>query len=133
MDLQTLVSLFAMANIEIISIKRLRNKYHPDTHAYRDAIKSSPWWLVEIDIGVIEIGWRSSVIHIDWLHTGKKFDRHAVTTEDVTKSDTMIHAWGYAKAIEYLRRIQQLHYPVTKERCTELDFILGRHVEGVSR
>lgn len=49
--------------------------------------------------GLIQIGWRKRVISIDWSDTGI---RRVVTEDDVTKDDTMVHAYSYAKALAYL-------------------------------
>lgn len=63
-------------------------------------IKSiSPWWLVETKYGTIKIGWRKRVIEIDWSATDL---RKIIHNQDITKTETMIHAYGYAVAITYL-------------------------------
>lgn len=128
MELSILVQLFQMAGIKIIKLERIRNRYWPDCAEYRQLIENTPWWLVEIDVGVIEIGWRKRVIVIDWSRTGKKLAHDALSTEDVTKSSTAIHAYGYSDAMELLRKIQQLHYPVTEERAEYCDQVFGRHI-----
>jgi hypothetical protein len=62
--------------------------YHPD-----------PWWLVRTPAGLVQIGWRKRVINIDWSDTDV---RTVVTSDDVTKTETYVHAWSEAKALEYL-------------------------------
>jgi hypothetical protein len=57
------------------------------------------WFQAHTKIGIILIGWRKSVINIDWSATKV---RRVISTDDVTKSEIMIHAWGYDKAREYL-------------------------------
>lgn len=59
-----------------------------------------PAWLVKTRYGLMEIGWRKRVIQIDWRDTNL---RRVVTADDVTKTDTCVHAWSVEKAVEYLR------------------------------
>ncbi len=70
---------------------RLVNQYDPE--------REDPWWLVKTKHGLIEIGWRKRVISIDWSETPIQ---KIITEDDVTKSETMVHAWSVNKAIEYL-------------------------------
>jgi hypothetical protein len=90
-------ALFLLANIELLNLWQIENKYWPS--AYVEEIKNSPWWLVKTELGIIEIGWRKRVISINWEDTGVK----AIVTEDeVTKNETLVHAYSYIKALEYL-------------------------------
>lgn len=75
----------------------LANEYDPE--------RDDPWWLVETNLGMIKIGWRKRVINIDWSATAI---RKVVTDEDVTKDETMVHAWSTLKAIEYLTVLRQI-------------------------
>ena len=64
------------------------------------------WYNVTTAIGVVKIGWRKRVIGIDWTQT--VLGRSAADLfpdEDVTKVGTMIHAWSYEKAEEYLHAL----------------------------
>lgn len=61
--------------------------------------RTDPWYLVMTKWGPIHIGWRKRVLAIDW--TGTQV-RTIVTTEDVTKDETMVHAWSLGKAVDYL-------------------------------
>lgn len=58
-----------------------------------------PSWLVKTEHGLIEIGWRKRVIQIEWSETPARL---LVTQDDVTKHNSLVHAWSVAKAIEYL-------------------------------
>jgi len=90
-----LEAIFEMAGIRILDVRELKNQYWGDLPdgAY-------PWWFVKTEVGWIEIGWRKRVISIDWSDTSI---RHVVTTEEVTKSTSCVHAWSEEKAIEYLK------------------------------
>lgn len=62
-----------------------------------------PWYVVTTEIGRFTIGWRKSVIQIDWSETvGTGSAEELFSNEDVTKTDRMIHAWGYDKANQYI-------------------------------
>jgi hypothetical protein len=95
-------ALFEMAGFEVKSIHELPNGYWPD--AYVDRRRDNPWWLVETEIGLVKIGWRKRVINIDWSATAY---RQIATDDDVTKSEEMVHAWGYAKALQYLVNLKR--------------------------
>ena len=79
-------------------MRTIPNEYHNEW--------DNPWFLLDTDKGLIRIGHRKKVIHIDWYnsdieHTGDDlFDDQEVTT-----GERMVHAWGSEKAIEYLKRI----------------------------
>lgn len=105
MNEERMKALFLLTGFEIEKSYELVNEYwgtdQPD----------SPWWLVKTEYGMIKIGWRKRVINIDWSDTEYKAgeskfwdgrDIDVITNDDVTKDPTHIHAWGYAKAVEYL-------------------------------
>jgi len=91
------MALFLLARIEVRGIQEVRNQYWPDAAAYDDV--RTPWWRMETIVGPVVIGWRKRVISIDWRGTDV---RAVVTTDDVTKTETLVHAWSTAKALEYL-------------------------------
>lgn len=90
-------ALFLLAGFKATRFHRLENKYWPD--AYVEERRDSPWWLAITEFGPIEIGWRKRVISINWEDTAA---RVIVTEDNVTKEMTLVHAWSYVKALEYL-------------------------------
>lgn len=92
-------AIFLLSGIEIISVFELANGYWPDVPNYAELRRESPWWLVRTAAGLVQIGWRKRVISVDWSDTCV---RQVVTPDDVTKEDTMVHAYSYGKAVEYL-------------------------------
>lgn len=73
-----------------------------------------PWFLAHTAIGVIVLGPRKRVYHIEWTDTLiTKHGEELFPNEDVTRSRNddydnrirMIHAWGLDKAREYLTTI----------------------------
>jgi len=97
MNEQEVRAIFLLANIDILGLWQLENKYWPD--AYVEERKNSPWWLVKTEYGLIEIGWKKRVISICWSDTPLQ---KVITKDDTTKNETLVHAWSYPKAIEYL-------------------------------
>jgi len=68
---------------------------------------TGPWFLAETaEIGLVRVGWRKSVIEIDWSK-GRAGDRLSLFAgEEITKEATLVHAYGYEKAADYLRRLR---------------------------
>ncbi len=85
---------FKIAGIKVLSIHETTNQYWPQS--YSDI---PPWWLVLTEYGVVIVGHRKRVISIDWSATKVR----AIVTEDqVTKSETDVHAWGELDFVNYL-------------------------------
>jgi hypothetical protein len=69
-----------------------------------------PWLLVTTRLGVFKFGWRKRVLHLEWTDTVvRKLAENLFPDEDVTKNHFSIHCWGREKAVEYLKRINDLH------------------------
>ena len=78
------------------SMRAIPNNYSDDY--------PNPWFIVETKWGPLKIGWRRSVISIEWH--GSQINHDGGVTfddEEVTTGKTMVHAWGEDKAVEYLR------------------------------
>lgn len=82
-----------------IYVKKIPNQYGGRGPMY----VNFPWLEVTTPKGIITIGWRRRVIHIDWEKSDIGLSAHTLfPNEEVTKWDRGIHAWGYPKAKEYL-------------------------------
>lgn len=92
---EQVIGLMNIAGLDVRTIKQIRNQYWIDAPSY-------PWWLVLTQFGVIMIGWRKRVISIDWELAEV---RHIVTEDDVTKSQTYVHAWSLMDAAKYLSEL----------------------------
>ena len=94
---------FQKAGFRFPVFEHLPNQYCPCEHC-------APWFRVRTELGTILIGWRKRVINIDWsgLPQNGKDILGLFEGEDVTKSSTLIHAWGWEKAVDYLTRIRSL-------------------------
>lgn len=103
MDRKTLGALLLLAGIEPVAVHELANKYWPDCDAYAQIRRDNPWWLVLTKAGPVVIGWRKRVISINWEGTTV---RAKMTGDDVTSDLTHCHAWGYAKAVQYLQTLK---------------------------
>lgn len=95
-------SILTLAGLRPDRMWELANNYWPDTPSY-DSVRR-PWWLCKTYIGLIRIGWRKRVLSIDWEDTGIKA---IVTDDDVTKEETMVHAWSQEKAVEYMKHLRE--------------------------
>lgn len=95
MELEYVKSLFIVAKIPATNFHELKNQYWPEV--YPEA--KEPWWLVITPYGPIKIGKRKRVTEIDWLDTKL---RKIITSDDVTKTDTYVHAWSPLKLVEYM-------------------------------
>lgn len=94
--------IFVKAGFMFSIMHHLPNGYSHDS-------SGPPWFKVETEVGSITLGWRRSVININWSetsHTGKDI-LQLFAAEDVTRGETYIHAWGVEKAIEYLSKIRE--------------------------
>jgi hypothetical protein len=99
-------AILLLAGLQFSGINKIPNGYWPAHQNYDEVREANPWWVVHIEgEGVITIGWRKKVIHIDWSMTRR---RGTVTEDDVTKDDSMVHAWGVIDAVKYLRAFREL-------------------------
>lgn len=103
MNREELDALVLLAGIRPRNVWEAINKYWGNNDTM------GPWWLVLTDYGMIRIGWRKRVIEIEWSDTKCAF---YATKDDVTKEKYLVHAWNYAKAVEYLTALRrQLEIP----------------------
>jgi len=86
-----LEAVLLLARIEPISIHEIPNEYHRES--------SNPWFYVLTKDGILKIGLRSRVVELDYSLTCK---RGELTDSDVTKSNTMVHAWTDGDLVNYL-------------------------------
>lgn len=77
----------------------------PEPNKYCSCDRCPPWFKVKTVQGEFEIGWRKRVIHIGWSNNNVPED--LFKDQDVTKESDLIHAWGYKKAEEYLKKIRE--------------------------
>jgi hypothetical protein len=103
-----LTALFPVAGLSPIFIEDVPNEYGP---AGSEETINQPWLMVTAPIGHIKIGWRRSVINIDWSRSlVQESGETLFPAESTTKggshdrdSSRFIHAHGYEKAAEYLK------------------------------
>lgn len=66
---------------------------------------AAPWYLAQVGEGhVFKVGWRKRVISVDWSESGIELP-DLFEYESVTKDRFLVHAYGYEKLSEYLKRI----------------------------
>lgn len=105
MKIEEVKGLFALAGIPVLNIKPLPDGYgySPEDLRYYETPPRCAWWFVKTAAGWVEIGWRKRVININWEDTPV---RKVITADDVTKSETNVHAWDNSKALEYLTALK---------------------------
>lgn len=97
------LAVLSVAGIKVLADWELPNDYWPDALEYDDV--RTPWWLMLTRYGLLRIGRRKSVDSFDWEATKYRFK---VTEDDVTKTETMVHAWSDSKLTEYVTRFRGL-------------------------
>jgi len=106
------IELYARVGEKAIYVEEVPNQYGGSDPFYYHR----PWFRITSRIGHVLIGWRKSVINIDWSDTvvagaGKQI----FPDEDVTRGETwgerggrFIHAYGYENAERYLKRLHDV-------------------------
>lgn len=84
-----LLAIFKLSGIDVNQTWDIKNGYRGD---------KADWLLVHTPYGLMTIGWRKRVIEIEWEGTHMGY----IVKDDVTKDEYSCHAWGYAKAVEYM-------------------------------
>lgn len=97
-----------------IYAEAIPNGYHRPDDVYA---VGNPWYRITTTVGHFVVGWRRSVIHLDWKETTLRSRVHTsgfrpspsgqevFPNEDVTRWETGIHAWGHAKLAEYVQTL----------------------------
>lgn len=91
MEKENVRFLFECTGFKVLRILELNDQYEPN--------RAWPWFFVKTPEGYFLFGPRHRVISIDWEDTSF---RGSITSDDVTKTSSMIHAWSMVKVIEYL-------------------------------
>lgn len=94
--------IYSDAGVEAIYVEAVPNGYCKDP-----CCLNRPWARITSRIGHVLIGCRKRVISIDWKDTvlAGKTGLELFPGEDTTRGATFIHAWGAAKASEYILRL----------------------------
>jgi hypothetical protein len=95
--------MFEAAGLSPIYVREVENQY-----CGAICCPHRVWLLVTTRLGVLKVGWRKSVMVVDWSESDLAIEAEGLFRgEDVTKSGKLIHAWGYDKATEYLTRLRE--------------------------
>jgi hypothetical protein len=134
MDRKTLDAILHLAGIDYIQAYEVENRYWPKAPNYDQIRREQPWWLVWTKHGPILIGWRKRVIQIEWPDLIHKV-KCIVTKDDVTKEETLVHAWTTWKAVEYLfelrRQMERAEYTANNPNTVHLPSKLQTEGEGI--
>jgi hypothetical protein len=84
----------------------------PNGYCSRGCCAFYPWFIVTTPKGRIKIGWRKSVIHLEWTDSEIKADASEIFPKEeawpgyeTTQYDHVIHAHGYEAAKSYIDRL----------------------------
>lgn len=84
----------------------------PNGYCSRACCAFYPWFVVTTHRGRIKIGWRKSVLHIEWTDSAVTADAATIFPKEeawpgyeTTQFDKVIHAHGYDAARGYIERI----------------------------
>jgi len=96
-----LTELFIEAGFDEIYVETIDNEYCKKSCCY-----NRPWIIVTTKKGRIKLGWRKSVMNLDWSDTNFGIDGEKMfKNENTTKGMSYIHCWSKEKAIEYLKKL----------------------------
>ena len=90
------IACLTVAGFQVFNCWQLADGYIPE--------RGYSWWLVKTDLGLIEIGPRKSVYHINWSDCGLVTEK--VQDEGVTGELYFCHAYSLAKAGLYLSKVR---------------------------
>lgn len=106
-----LLSMVRMAGFELKEVRQIPNE------RLLSMSQERPWFIIKTQFDcVLVLGWRKSVINIEWQFSPF---RGVITTDDVTKDEKMVHAWSYAKGIEYLTQLRREFENLNKKVLTD--------------
>jgi len=96
-----LIKLFTDAGFGTIHVKTIDNQYSGNAWYY-----DAPWIIATTNKGPITVGWRKRVINIDWSNSDIAADGEILFKDERTTSGKQfVHAWGWDKAVEYLKKL----------------------------
>lgn len=102
--------MFQDAGFQRVDLQEIPNEYCQEP----DCTICTPWHLVTTEFGIFKIGWRKRVYELSWAGLRPEYKEKSseilplFDKENVTKGESLIHAWGDEKATEYLTKIFQL-------------------------
>ena len=80
----------------------------PNGYCLNPCCMNKPWFRVTSRIGHVVIGWRKSVISIDWKDSIIKVSGETVSPDNVTRWETGIHAHGRDATARYIQRLHEM-------------------------
>lgn len=96
-DKESIISCFP----DNIFVEEIPNEYSKGYYT-----RLSPWFIITTKIGRFKVGWRKSVIHLEWTDTLCKVDAEVLfLREMVTKQDRTIHAGNYGALERYVQTV----------------------------
>jgi len=104
-QIESLAKLSGFSDLGKCEFEQIRNGYWPSHPDYDQMRELHPWWRITTEFGTVVVGRRKKVFEINWNETSR---RGIVTDDDVTKDNTMVHAWSIGDAVNYMRKILTL-------------------------
>lgn len=116
-------SLCISAGFTVLRMEELTDgcSYRSDDPRFFTTLPAQVWWFVKTPEGWLKIGRLRRVWTIDWEDTGYKTDE-PITTDDVTKERTYVHAYSPSDIVKYLAELKhRLRGPAVKACASDSD------------
>ncbi len=99
-----LTGLFELAGFDVIYVETVDSEYCKESCCYK-----FPWVIVTTKKGRIKLGWRKRVMNLDWSDSDLDIDGEELFKGEKTTTGTnYIHCWGEEKAVEYLKKLDEI-------------------------
>jgi hypothetical protein len=96
-----LTEIFKLAGFDIIYVETIDNQYCSKACCYK-----LPWVIVTTKKGRIKLGWRKSVMNLDWSASDiTDIGTELFKDEKTTTGERYIHCWSKDKTVEYLKKL----------------------------
>lgn len=101
-------SMFAATGFKVNKVYVLENKYWPANQAYLEIRSKNPWFLLKTQFGLIEVGKRKRVIHLDWRDINENQLTPKEGEEWITNGPGYVHSYSNEALVSNLFKLHIL-------------------------